>query len=345
MEQKAHKTYMDCIRIIASFGVIYNHVFGYALFDTPGVGGIAAQFAFFSCKIAVPLFFMITGALLLPREDTYRKTYGKILRIGVILVAMCVFYTAVNCLTTGAAFDMRALLLAIYRYEPPDTNAYWFLYRYLSLLVMLPVLQRILPAVSKRDLVYYLILTAVFAGVIPVTQHLWGQPPLNLALQLYTFSAYIAMLFLGLYIDRHMVPSKRGNVLAAGGIVLCTAALVALTRLDPNPHVSGNLYFDNCAHLPIVAAAACAFYLCKSLFAGATLSERARAAWTRFGRLTFCIYLFGDLFINLLEPTMDWLTKNFTQYGGRLLYTAAAYGLSMLLAAVLTRVPGLKKLL
>ncbi len=345
MEQTVRKTDLDAIRIIASFGVVYSHVFGYRFFDAPGPGGLAAQFAFFLSKMAAPLFFMISGALLLPREDSWRKTFSRILRMAIVLTVMCLFYNLVDWRRTGGAFDWRALARSIYRDEPANTDGFWFLYRYLSVLVMLPILQRLVAGLEKKDFGYYLSIAAVAGGIAPMVRHLWPGLPGNAHLDLTVFSSYIGMMLLGLYIERHTGPNRRGAWMAVGGIVLFTAISVLLTRLDGNACIYGKLFYDNCAWLPIPAAAGCGFYLCKYLGAAVTLPERARKRIAALGRLTFCTYLFGDFFIRLLEPARVFLTQNHASYAGTLLYAAAAYGLSMLLAAALTRVPGLNKLL
>lgn len=344
METARRKTYLDAIRLFASFGVIYNHVFGYRFFDTPGFGGIAAQFAFFLSKMAVPLFLMISGLLLLAREDSYKRTFVRILRIVIVLVAMCVFYNAVYSLQTGTPFTLRALVMSVYSQEPIQTDAFWYLYIYLSLLVMLPILQRLAAALDRRALRYYLLLLAA-CSVLPVLQQLCQSLRVNGALGLEMFSAIIGAPMLGLYIGRYMRPSRRGALLAAGGVLLFTVASVLLTRVDANAYIYGNLFYDRFSNSAIMAASGCAFYICKCVGEKAALPERAAARLTGLGRLTFCIFLFGDFFINLMQPLRARLTAGDTLYAGVLLYAVMVYAAAMLLAAVLTRIPGVKKLL
>ena len=86
--------YIEILRIIAAFFVIYNHTGndGFFLFSICDVGSI--QFWIYMaisifCKFAVPVFFMISGALLLARKDeSLKDLYCKrIFKIVIILFA------------------------------------------------------------------------------------------------------------------------------------------------------------------------------------------------------------------------------------------------------------------
>ena len=345
MEQAERKTDLNAICIAACFGAIYNHVFGYRFFDAPGLGGPAAQFAFFVSKLAAPLFFMISGALLLEREDSYKKAFARILRMGVVLILMCAFYALVHCLETGEPFDIVRFIQTIYRDAPQNTNVFPLLYCYLGVLVMLPVLQRLAGGLKRKDFLYFLLIAAFWSGCMPIVRHLWPGLPGNPHLDLSVFSFCLAMPLTGLYIERHTVLSRGGMRLAACGALLFTACSVALTRLDPNAYANGRLFYDNCAYLPTMAAAACVFYLYGWMHMRVRAGARLRRGAAALGRLTLCVYLFSDFFIRLLEPARAFLTQSDASYAGTLLYALAVYACGALLAAALTRVPGLKKLL
>lgn len=331
------------LRVLACFGVVYNHVFGYRFFDVPGLGGILAQAAFYLTKTAVPLFFIISGVLLLSREDSYKKTIWRIARMALVLVGMSLFYYGMSCLRNGTPLQRKELLITIVQTGP--ANSYWFLYRYLSILVMLPILQRLVSWMEKRDFLYYLLATAFFGGLWPIVQHLFPVAPESPYLDLSAFCVYIGLMMAGVYPERYLTPSRKGCRLAAAGVSIGTAISVLLTQLSNGALVSGVLVYDNCAYLPISFAAVCIFYLCWCAGKGERLSKRTQLWSMALGRLTFCVYLFSDWIIDVLEPARDWLTANATPYGGTLLFAVLVYGCGLLLAAGLTRIPGLKRLL
>lgn len=63
---------IECMRILAAFFVIFNHTettgfFLFSYYDTHGIRYWLYLFISIFCKFSVPLFFMISGALMLNR--------------------------------------------------------------------------------------------------------------------------------------------------------------------------------------------------------------------------------------------------------------------------------------
>jgi surface polysaccharide O-acyltransferase-like enzyme len=71
--------HLDLLRLIAIFLVIFNHTGerGYILFISKMGSPISLLYMAASvfCKIAVPLFFMISGALLLKKEESLKQLF------------------------------------------------------------------------------------------------------------------------------------------------------------------------------------------------------------------------------------------------------------------------------
>lgn len=78
MEKKLH---LEFLRIIAIMLVIFNHTGekGFLLY-TIARDSVLYEFYLFSsiaCKVAVPLFWMISGALLINKEESISVIYKK----------------------------------------------------------------------------------------------------------------------------------------------------------------------------------------------------------------------------------------------------------------------------
>lgn len=344
MEKAARKTYLDAIRILACIGVIYNHVIG------PGVIGSAAQpsylalFSYSLCKTAVPLFFMVTGTLLLARVDTYKKTLYRCLRIVIVLALFIGLNYAVHCLKTGERFDIGTFVLSVYRDRLGITYSYWYLYRYLSLLVMMPLLQRLAPRMTVRDMRYFLLLSVGVCGLaLSVSFYApWLRP--NPWLSLPLFSIYIGMLIQGYYVDRHIENSGRYALLACAGVLLCNA-IAAYTQygmweIDP----ARAWFLDRCDRTSVTLAAGCIFYIVKYLDGRVRLTQRAQRAISYVGRLTFPIYLVSELLIDNLSFVREWLAARMPAFGAERLYVLAVFAVGLGIAAVLTRIPLVRKL-
>ncbi|MDE7206696.1 MAG: acyltransferase family protein, partial [Lachnospiraceae bacterium] len=77
---KRNLLHIEFIRIIAAFFVIFNHTGdkGFFIYSTYDLGGFHYWLALaisIVCKISVPLFFMISGALLLEKEYSLKTIW------------------------------------------------------------------------------------------------------------------------------------------------------------------------------------------------------------------------------------------------------------------------------
>lgn len=89
------KTYIDFLRLIAIYMVLFNHtgMRGFILY-TVAKNSVLYPLYFFNTifiKIAVPLFFLITGALLLDREESIKKIIqNRFLKYAIVLLVSSV---------------------------------------------------------------------------------------------------------------------------------------------------------------------------------------------------------------------------------------------------------------
>ena len=88
---KKKKAYLECLRVFSIIGVIYCHTAArgltlYEVTDVPFEYWFSKIALLFS-QVCVPIFFMISGALLLPRkEDLQTHLRHRVLRFYVIAV-------------------------------------------------------------------------------------------------------------------------------------------------------------------------------------------------------------------------------------------------------------------
>lgn len=146
--------FYDLLRIIAMFFVLFNHrdcYYYHIYYD-----GVSPQKTFIIaleilCKCGPPLFFMISGALLLGKQESFRKIFTH--RIYRILVVMAVMTLSVIFFNHRSLKDGIVILVS-------ELN--WYLYAYLAYLVMLPFLRLIAMNMSMSNGRLFFIITAVF---------------------------------------------------------------------------------------------------------------------------------------------------------------------------------------
>lgn len=170
---KQHRTDYDLMRIIACFLVIFNHLDGYTLYQRTAAGWKtwACMVPTMITRINVPMFFMISGALLLnDRDESYKEIICKrISRILILIVVSTTVIYGLYCRKTQSAPGMGAYLRNLIG-GPYDIGgvAYWYLYSYVGFLLLLPILRRVTKGMTRQDFGMLLIAHFVIATVVPV---------------------------------------------------------------------------------------------------------------------------------------------------------------------------------
>lgn len=148
---------LDLYRIIACSFVIINHCNSKVLLQVvPGsIAWYVSLGVIFITKICVPGFLMITGYNLLHRKEDFKTYTGRIIRIAVVLAVFTLFYFVWKCITGRAgiqAYDEYGTVLKILGviggyfselWKGGATDAFWYLYLYLGLLILMPLFQTV----------------------------------------------------------------------------------------------------------------------------------------------------------------------------------------------------------
>lgn len=154
-----HNYSLDILRIIAILCVLYNHQGAY--FYTNTWNGLSLQFVFYLflslvCKIGPPLFFCISGALLLEKEESFSYILQhRILKFFMIMV-LCTILTM---------FRDKTFLPFYYL----ATQLNWYVYAYIAFLFMLYFLRKIVKNININEAYLYIVLTFLFytaSGII-----------------------------------------------------------------------------------------------------------------------------------------------------------------------------------
>lgn len=344
MAESEKKVYLELMRIIACFLVIVNHTnSGIFLNEIPGTKlWIVSILYFFVCKIAVPVFIMISGTLLLGKTDTYTKTGKRFLRIVEVLAVFSLVYYIRGCFVENTLFSPVEFIFTIWNRN--ITNAYWYLYVYLGLLAFLPIFQRMAERMKKKDYLYYSGLIFVVGGGYTIIMHYAPQWAYSGYFSLVIPSAYIGIFFLGYYMDHYVELSVKGMIISAllfwGMIIVQICLTLNEYKMTPDNY----LFYDNCTFFPCVAASCCAFYFLKCLgtkITGLRLQKIIRA----MGKATFGIFLLSDFFILVWGNTYGKLRSAMHPMAAVLIYEILIFVSGGVVTAALLKIPGIKKLL
>ena len=173
----------ELMRIVACFFVIFNHTGqkGFFLFSTikdrESLEFWLYLFISVFDKFAVPLFFAISGALMLGREpEPLGKLWkNRVLKIFLVLLAWSLFYYLSKLNFDFSRFDIAYFARMFYANPKSWNLALWYMYAYLAMLISLPLLQRLVKNMTGRDFLYMFAVALFYVSVAPVFQYLMWQ--------------------------------------------------------------------------------------------------------------------------------------------------------------------------
>lgn len=348
---KTKKVYLEIIRFIAACLVVFNHTDGYFLYfaSTENVltYGVSLFFSVL-CRINVPLFFMVSGALLLGKEEDIKTLYKK--RIGriaaVILIFSALQYIA-GMLSArgfmgsgGAGYGPADFFRKVY--SGSVIEPYWFLYSYLAVLIALPFLRRMAGSMTAAEFRYLFVLKTVFDIGLRLIGVYTG---VFVNLELFILADNIFYVLFGYYMECIVPESsyrRRGSGKAAG---LC-AGLTALSAAAViGEYAVTGAYSQNLLGIfnPILTMAV--YYMVKSFCMEHVLPDKLQSVCVRLGGAVFGIYLLEQLVRRQLLPVYLYLSEKTVGVFACFAYVVGTVALAAVYAGILKRIPGIKKLI
>lgn len=171
--------YLEVLRIFAIFFVIFNHTstFGSILFTKFQTTDIRFWFDMFwsiFCKFAVPIFFAISGSLLLTKEESLKEIFKKrISKIIMVLIPISIIYYIHGSFFHNYDLNFTKFLEKLYTC---DIRIHlWYLYAYLAFLLTIPFIRAIAKNLSKTNYIYMTIIAIIFVGLVPILEFYLSQ--------------------------------------------------------------------------------------------------------------------------------------------------------------------------
>ena len=196
----------DLLKIIACFLVIVNHTNSEVFHQlSPSLTWGLSVFYFYISKIAVPIFLMISGALLLSKDYSYRKLYGDKFLKTLILLVLLSFYVYVQ-----QGMPLNPIIFIKQMLKDPIIIPYWYLYMLLGIYLLLPFLRKLIVSMNRQDRWGFFALWAFFSGLLPILVRYEVIPKLSDYINVQLYYNFIGYLFVGYWI--HHKEFKKENL-------------------------------------------------------------------------------------------------------------------------------------
>lgn len=236
------KPYFDILRVTAIMLVLINHLPIYRLFmQENGMAEAGCLLISVVTRINVPLFAMISGALLLGREESYSVIWKKRMKNMLLVTVGCsaLLYLAFGLLR-NRDLSLDTFLYGLLAGNLKDFDSYWFLYAYIGFLLFLPFYRHIAQRMTKGDFCLLLGVHATLTTILPLINLMFkslGLQQLAVSSSINTTIATAPLIFyplIGYYVDKKidiMAIGRKGwlalTSAAAIGIVITAAAVYA----------------------------------------------------------------------------------------------------------------------
>lgn len=348
MKDAGKKIHLEVIRVIALICIIYNHTGDRGnniyLFTNGDVTFMFSLITDILCRIGVPLFLMVSGALLLQKEeswqDIYRKRIWRIVKVIVLFTTIRYFYECFY--VKKMVFSCLELIKLIFTgklFLP-----YWFLYAYLSILFVLPFLKKMVKNMDKKEMDILTILIFIFYAVLPIVSAVFD---LNFEIS-FVFGITCSYCFLGYYLENVISPNvytKKNAILA---LLILIGSVAFSYWMVAKDKASAGVIADGYSGILSILIAFCVFFVVKAVWSGLA-AEKDNERWKKgiisIGSCAFGIYLIEDY----LRNGLSFIYANIAPYTTSLLacvvWLAAVMVAGVVIVSLMKKVPVLKDIL
>ncbi|MQS96623.1 acyltransferase [Companilactobacillus halodurans] len=337
--RKKRVIYIDVIRVVAMMLVVLAHSCASRLSIRDGAfSWDVANGLVIITEIAVPLFFMISGATILNSKKTRNVGYlfkHRLVRVVIPFLIWSVL-SAFFIRVIQRTFEMHDFLKSVALiYHQPVLMAYWFIYPLLGLYLLSPLLKALVDNIDDKLMNYLLILwivTSIFLpNVVTSVPQQWSAYFQGYSMLFITSSSSLGYFILGYKLTqaRHRQLNRTKVALI---IVLLLAINIILGFLTDGNHLR---YLNIISNLIIPMIAALCFTWLKSF-------ETHYPTWLSktiefVAPLTYGVYLVHGLTIAVVEGLFGfhYFIPNF------ILSTV----ISLIIIFILSKIPLIKKIM
>jgi surface polysaccharide O-acyltransferase-like enzyme len=285
----------DLIKAVAAFMVVLLHVSG-AQFIKYDYGWISANIYDSLTRVCVPLFFMVSGALLVPvRPYGPGDVFRRVRKIAVPLFVWSYLYIAFYARTGMLPYDWNPLWIL----SGPVVYHFWFFYSLIGIYLFLPVLQAFYHSAPQAAHWMYLSAAFIFASIIPGLRDLGVVVPFGIDVS--SFPLYVGYVFAGAFLSR-IALGPVSVALCFLGYLVCSGGTMLLTVwISRRAGAATDLFHTY--HSPLVALGSVFLFLGLSRFGdGIRDQKRAKQVIHFLGTNAFGVYIFHVLGIFALFP-------------------------------------------
>ncbi|MGE4548603.1 MAG: acyltransferase [Intestinibacillus sp.] len=331
LSTSARRQYLDVLRVLSMLAVVYLHTAAPSLrqFEHMALWHVSNALTSI-CTIAVPIFFMISGALLLSSDKTADPHYLLRHRLPRVLIPFLLWSALAVVFAYRESGPETAKNMLKSFAGAPVITPYWFIYAIIPIYLLSPLLKKLTGSLSPTLWRYALVLWFLFSSVIKTVRELLparyapllsGNPVYNLTM----VGGFLGYFLLGYALSTLRRPVGKRTLWM---VVIADLAVIILGTWRRS--VGAQTYseqFKSYLSAYVVILSAAVFLLAREYWEGRP--SRGRSL-TLLSGASFCVYLAHPRIITLLHIHV--MSQHFTAVWQQ----AVFYGLTLLFSLFIT---------
>jgi surface polysaccharide O-acyltransferase-like enzyme len=281
----------------------------------------------------IGLFFMVSGALLLPiKGDGIDFLKRRFTKIAGPTIFWSIFYIACRYFFDGTSEGIAKSILSI-PFSPQGHGVMWFMYTLAGMYLLAPIISPFLVKASKQELNFYLILWAI-ALCLPALSNVLDVDRSSTGM-LYYFSGYVGYFVSGYYMHTFK-PHIPNWVLPLLFIVPIACLLFSKLYYDRD-----GLLYDYFWYLSIFVAMMCVAWFddVKRLVSKFTFREGGSLILQKLSDCCFGIYLVHIFIMRYILWNIDAIIYNFGGIGQIIFTWVLTFAISFALTWAISYIP------
>lgn len=297
----------------------------------------------------VPLFFLISGSLMLRKDkiDLKRIWQKNIFHLSQVYILWAAFYAVMTTGIQKTVADPKIIIEIVF--GPNPQYHLWYLRTLINLYAIAPLLWVLVHGMDKNHFRYFLVLFFIF-GLLKSTVYelpflpAWLHEQINLFVEM-DLVRYAAYFMLGYFLTETDFFGKF-SVRALGCIYLIT--LIAAAVLNQWIAVSDDwptqALYGNFA-IPVAIESFCLFLIVRKRFANIQLSHDRKTWLGRLSASTLFVYLIHPFVIQRLQIYFHLYTTNYNVLFSVPLMVIFVFIFSSMVGMLLEKIPVLNRFL
>ena len=243
-------------------------------------------------RVCVPIFFMISGALLATRKFD-KKYFDRILKIIILIVVWDIFYLIWEYFYLGITYDHFYRLLI-----EPFRNHLWFLYTLVIVYATQPIVGYILNKENKLLNFIVIFIWLFFCSLSIIIPSIASY---------FSIICFIGYFFVGRVLYDYF-KNKNINKLFLPLLLITLGCLTLDIILSYNISVNKNIFFNIyfAYRNPLLVVASCSCFVLVFNY----LPKKLSKSWEKIASLSLGIYLLHGVFLDISKKVFTYSAIN-----------------------------------